>query len=472
MRNERKRVGNLEAPNLRLIKYLHWTISVLLFALFWLWFRYPHGIAVTREFRYNYFVVLGYGGLLIWFNSMFSAYTLGYFRIRSLVFSQCLADFFSVIISYLAVSLAWFKLWNPLPFVPLLLIQTAWNCLWSSRATRYYFKIIQQYRTVVVYRSEEDLRRFGDLSGQPVERLFHVEKLLRYSAADFAPLRDQILGYDAVFAAGLEPSLMNALCVYCAMENVRGFFLPHVGSIILSGSEHIKSFSSPVFSVRRAAKPLEYILVKRVFDMFASLCFLVLLSPIMLLTAAAIKLQDGGPVFYKQVRLTKDGKRFEIFKFRSMRVDAEKDGVARLSTGENDPRITPVGRLIRACRMDELPQLINILRGDMSFVGPRPERPEIAREYEKILPEFALRLQVRAGLTGYAQVYGKYNSSPYEKLEFDLLYINHMSFMTDIELMFNTFRILFLPESTEGFETQMPWLAGDPPGDASEQRAE
>ena len=154
-----------------------------------------------------------------------------------------------------------------------------------------------------------------------------------------------------------------------------------------------------------------------------------------------------------------DGKPFKILKFRSMRVDAEKDGVARLSTGENDPRITPVGRFIRACRLDELPQLFNILIGEMSIVGPRPERPEIAAEYEKILPEFALRLQVKAGLTGYAQVYGKYNTSPYEKLEFDLLYINEMNILTDLELMFNTFRILFYKDSTEGFESQIPWLA-------------
>ena len=243
---------------------------------------------------------------------------------------------------------------------------------------------------------------------------------------------------------------MNALCKYCAEENVRGFFLPHIGDVIMSGAEHIKSFTTPVLSVRRATKSFEYLVVKRLFDTVASGLGLIILSPFMLLTAILIKAYDGGPVFYKQVRLTKDGKQFKIIKFRSMRVDAEKDGVARLSTGDKDPRITPVGRFIRACRLDELPQLINILRGDMSIVGPRPERPEIAAEYEKFLPDFKLRLQVKAGLTGYAQVYGKYNTNPYEKLEFDLLYINQMNLLTDLELMFNTFRILFSRESTEG----------------------
>lgn len=459
MMREIRTISNASSPKLRAIKYLHLLVSLLIFFAFWLWFRYPHGIRFGREFRYNFFVTIGYGALMMWFNGMFNSYTLGYFRIRSLSFSQTLADFFSIVITYFAVSVAWFQFRSPLPFFPMLIIQGVWNCFWSLLATRYYYRLVKQYHTVVIYRDRADLIRFGDISGQPVERLFKVEKLIQYGGTDFDDLRPQIQDFDAVFVTGVEPALMNALCAYCAQENIRGFFLPPVGSILMAGAEHIKSFSSPVFSMRRATKPLEYLFVKRVFDVCASLLGLVLLSPLFLLTALAVKLYDGGPVFYKQVRLTQDGKHFKIYKFRSMRIDAEKDGVARLSTGENDPRITPVGRFIRACRLDELPQLINILKGDMSVVGPRPERPEIAAEYEKQLPAFALRLQVKAGLTGYAQVYGKYNTSPYEKLEFDLMYINEMNIITDLELMFNTFRILFSKESTEGFESQMPWMA-------------
>ena len=170
----------------------------------------------------------------------------------------------------------------------------------------------------------------------------------------------------------------------------------------------------------------------------------------MLLTTAIAVKSDGGPAFYKQVRLTKDGKQFEILKFRSMRVDAEKDGVARLSTGDKDDRITKVGHIIRACRLDELPQLLNILKGDLSIVGPRPERPEIAAQYCEEMPEFALRLQAKAGLTGYAQVYGKYNTTPYDKLQMDLMYIAHPSLIEDLKIMLATIKILFMPESTEG----------------------
>lgn len=136
---------------------------------------------------------------------------------------------------------------------------------------------------------------------------------------------------------------------------------------------------------------------------------------------------DGGPVFYKQVRLTKDGKEFEIYKFRTMIQDAEKDGVPRLAA-EDDKRILPVGRLLRRTRLDELPQIYNILKGDMSLVGPRPERPQLAAELTKEIPEFPFRLKVKAGLTGYAQVYGKYNTTPYDKLKLDLTYIRNYSF--------------------------------------------
>jgi lipopolysaccharide/colanic/teichoic acid biosynthesis glycosyltransferase len=199
----------------------------------------------------------------------------------------------------------------------------------------------------------------------------------------------------------------------------------------------------------------EYLLFKRLFDMAVSVIALIVLSPVMLITALAVKLTDGGPVFYKQKRLTKNGKEFHVLKFRSMRQDAEKDGVARLSTGDVDPRITPVGHVIRKLRIDELPQLFNILAGSMSIVGPRPERPEIAAQYEKELPEFNLRLQAKAGLTGYAQVYGKYNTTPYNKLQMDLMYIAHPSFFEDLRIIFATIKILFLPESTEGVSEGM-----------------
>ena len=458
MSEKTRHAANTESIRIRLVKYIHWLLIVALFYAAWKLFRATNtNWRYAKSVRYDLLITAAYAALVMWFDNTFNAYTLGYFRIRSLAFSQFLAEFFSVVIVYAAVSFGWFKAHNPAVFLPMLLVQIAVNCVWSYLATKYYYLLVRQYHTVVIYRSEKDLRRFGDITGKPIERLFRVEKYIRYNGTDYFALKEQIADFDAIFVAGVNPTLMNSLCKYCVEYGVRGFFLPHIGDVIMGGAEHIKSFSTPVLSVRRATKSLEYFMVKRLFDILCSLLGLILLSPLMLLTALAIKLYDGGPVFYRQVRLTKDGKRFQILKFRSMRTDAEKDGVARLSTGNRDERITPVGRVIRACRLDELPQLINILKGDMTIVGPRPERPEIAAEIEKTLPEFRLRLQVKAGLTGYAQVYGKYNSAPYEKLEFDLLYINHMNVFTDLELMFNTFRIMFSRESTDGFEDQTPW---------------
>jgi lipopolysaccharide/colanic/teichoic acid biosynthesis glycosyltransferase len=180
---------------------------------------------------------------------------------------------------------------------------------------------------------------------------------------------------------------------------------------------------------------------------------LVVLLPFMLITALIIKLYDGGPVFYSQVRLTINGRKFRVLKFRSMVTDAEKGG-ARLEA-ENDDRITPVGKVIRKIRFDELPQLFNILKGDMSFVGPRPERTELAEKYELTMPEFKYRLKVKAGLTGYAQVMGKYNTTPYDKLKLDLMYIERQSFRLDMKLLLMTVKIVFIPDATEGVDGEL-----------------
>lgn len=217
----------------------------------------------------------------------------------------------------------------------------------------------------------------------------------------------------------------------------------------MESAQPLHLFHLPILMLERYNPAPEYLFIKRVFDILASGIALIILSPLMIIVALMIR-RDGGIAFYRQKRLTKNGKEFYVLKFRSMRMDAEKDGVARLSAGENDPRITPIGRFIRACRIDELPQLINILKGEMSVVGPRPERPEIAAQYEEEFPEFSLRLQAKAGLTGYAQIYGKYNTTPRDKLLMDLQYISKPSIAEDLKIMFATVKILFLPESTEG----------------------
>ncbi len=230
----------------------------------------------------------------------------------------------------------------------------------------------------------------------------------------------------------------------------RVYFTPKISDIIVRGADELNIFDTPLYLCRNMGIPGWERCIKRGFDILLSLFALIVFSPVFLFTAIAIKLEDHGPVFYKQERVTLGGNKFWILKFRSMIVNAENDGKPH-PAGEKDDRITKVGHIIRACRVDELPQLINILTGEMSIVGPRPERTEHVEKYTAEIPEFSFRHKVRGGLTGYAQVYGKYNTTALDKLKMDLTYIMNYSPLLDVQIIFETLKILFMKESTEGF---------------------
>lgn len=436
-----------------IVKSIHFFFTVGLFYLMFVIFRYGKLSGIQDVgFRYNYIVTGSFAILVAFFNRTYNSYLFGYCRIRTLAFAQILSQLFSLTVIFFGVSLGWNQWKAPWWFLILFIVYILLDCGFSFFGNWYYFHLNPPRKTLLIYRNNRDRRRFGSITGKPTERLYQIVKEIKFDGT-FEEIKPELGGgYEAVFVAGLNSHCRNGILKYCEDMGIRGFFLPHVGDVIMQGAQHIQAFDTPVMMVRRKTLRPEYRVVKRLADFCLSLIGLILLSPIFLVTAIAIKSYDRGPVFYKQTRLTRNGKVFKIIKFRSMRVDAEKDGIARLSTGENDERITPIGKIVRKCRLDELPQLINILKGEMSIVGPRPERPEIAEEYYKQIPDFRLRLQVKAGLTGYAQVYGKYSSDPYEKLEFDLMYINNMSILTDLELMFATASILFVGESTKGIE--------------------
>ena len=285
-----------------------------------------------------------------------------------------------------------------------------------------------------------------------MDRRFNVIKTINANKIPLEELCEKIMEVDAVFLCGVASEYRNEVVKFCIANRRVAYVKPKISDTIIRGSRTIQLLNIPIYRCARAGNNFLYYAVKRAIDIVFSLFCIILTSPVMLVTAAAIRVYDGGPIFYMQERYTKDKKIFKIIKFRSMRVDAEKDGIARLAS-ENDERITPVGRVIRKLRIDELPQLFNILGGSMSVVGPRPERPEIFSEYEDTMPEFALRLQVKAGLTGYAQVYGKYNTPPYDKLQMDLLYISKQSLIEDLKLMLVTFKIIFVSDSTEGVKS-------------------
>ncbi len=428
----------------RCSKVLHLCLTVALFALCYQIFAdRAEDTAVLRQET----ILIIYGMVALFTLRSYNAYNVGLSRIRMLVYSQSLANLLCAGITYLLLSVNSLRLISPVPLLALVVVQLVLNGLWSFLVNFIYFRMFKPRRTVIIYSDEDALQRVDEL--REFTRKFQVVRQICNPDDDIHALIPQMEGAEAVFVSGIPATLRNGILKYCVESGVRCYVAPHVGDVLMQGSTHIELFSAPVCRIMRSEPSIEYLFIKRLIDIVASLLGIIVCSPFMLITALAIKLWDRGPVLYKQVRLTKDGKQFKILKFRSMRVDAERDGVARLAS-ENDDRITPVGKVIRACRLDELPQLFNILWGDMTIVGPRPERPEIAAQYEQIFPAFNLRLQAKAGLTGLAQVYGKYNSDPYDKLRMDLMYINKMSLLEDIKLMFATVKVLFMKESTSG----------------------
>lgn len=430
---------------LRFIKLINLLCMVAAFGVAWFYyyqFQMRHGFYFWGDVA----VVAIFAVLYFYFCKTYDAFVISHYRIFDIIASQTLALLFSNGLMY-AITVLLCKLFpNPLPLLLCFVDQVSISIIWSCIAHWIYFKWFPARKSIIVYdrrRGMQDLiEEYGLAKKFDVKKSVSVEECLD----DLSIIDDM----EVVFLIGIHSHDRNFILKYCLYENKQVYVIPRIGDVIMSSAWQVHMFHLPMMRVQRYRPRPGYLFLKRLFDIVASILGLIILSPVFLITAIAIKATDKGPVFYKQERLTKNGKRFMIHKFRSMRVDAEKDGVARLSSGDNDDRITPVGRFIRKCRIDELPQLIDILSGNLSVVGPRPERPEIAEEYMKEIPEFQLRLQAKAGLTGYAQVYGKYNTSPYDKLQMDLMYIAHPSFAEDIRICFATFKILFAPESTEG----------------------
>lgn len=399
-------------------------------------------------YRKGYWLVVALFVILyVVFGHTYDAFAVSRSRITETVYSQGLALLFADGVMYIVLSLISLRFVNPGPLLLAFGGQLLLAAFWAFLTQRLYFAVFPPERTAIVYDTGRDV---GDLVQEHgLEKKYEIVTTMTLEEC-LAGGVEQLAGMETVFICGVDSHNRNVILKYCVERDIRVLVLPRVGDVIMSGAKRMHMFRLPFLYVERYNPPVEYLVFKRVLDLLVSSVLLVLMLPIMLVTALAIKLEDRGPVWYRQSRLTKDGREFMILKFRSMRTDAEKDGEARLSTGTADERVTKVGRFIRKVRIDELPQLLNILRGDMSLVGPRPERPEIATEYAKELPEFKLRLQAKAGLTGYAQVYGKYNTTPYDKLQMDLMYISNPSIMEDLRIIMATVKILFLPESTEG----------------------
>lgn len=424
-----------------------WHVRLREFMLFDTFFR-----------RGDFLMVALYAIILCIFTQMYGGYKIGYLRVAEVIYSQCLSILITNCITYLQIMLICRRLVSPVWIILLTIVQFIFTVPWGYLMNRLYFRIHPPHKMIVVYGGDSANDLLAKLRCRPDK--FEICKTIR-AEGDLSEAYQGIIDHSAVLLYDVDSGTRNKLLKFCFAHDIRCYITPKISDILIRGGETIDLFDTPLVLCRNEGPSAEQMFTKRAFDIFVSGVLLVLASPFMLLTALAVKLYDGGPVMYKQARLTKGGRIFKICKFRSMVVHAEKDGVARLST-ENDDRITPVGKFIRKTRLDELPQLINILKGDMSIVGPRPERPEIAQQYAEVIPEFDYRLKVKGGLTGYAQIVGKYNTTPYDKLKLDLIYIENYSFLLDLKLIFRTVKIMFMKESTEGIKQGTTTAASSP----------
>ena len=251
--------------------------------------------------------------------------------------------------------------------------------------------------------------------------------------------------------SSIEYKLKNEIISYCVGRDKVVYLVPKLFEIAMINTKIVQIDDVPAFEIDNFHLSMEDRIFKRLFDLLLSTIGLLITLPIMGLIALIIKAYDHGPVLYKQKRVTQGNREFNLYKFRTMVVEAEK-GTGPVLATEEDPRITIPGRFLRATRLDELPQLFNVFKGDMSIVGPRPERKHFIDQFVKEIPDFKYRVIVKAGITGLAQVLGKYTTSPEDKVRFDLLYIRNYSFLLDIKIILNTVKIIFSKESSEGFK--------------------
>lgn len=444
-------------PYKRIVKFVSAAVIVLLETAIYgfVWINYLNKIMYIPFFRKgNWLMIAVYVILLMFFLNTYGGFKVGFYKAWNVIYSQALSLLFVNMITYLQIALMDKKFHSPLIMGGVFLAQVVVAVAWALAFQAIYRKMFPQRRLLLVYGERPMFQLMQKISTR--EDKYQICNVVHYNQG-IDEIMKVVKMYDGIIVGDIPAHERNQLLKLCFGQGVRSYTVPKISDVINRSSDELKLFDTPLLLSRNEDLQIEQLFLKRLTDIVCSAVGLVITAPFFLVIAAMIKATDGGPVFYKQTRLTKERKEFEIYKFRTMIQDAEKDGKARLAA-QGDDRILPVGKFLRATRLDELPQLINILKGEMSLVGPRPERPELAAEIEKELPEFAYRLKVKAGLTGYAQIYGKYNTTAYDKLKHDLTYIRNYSFFLDIKLMLMTPKIMLMKESTEGVGDPMKLL--------------
>lgn len=434
--------------------------TAMLLGLCWMygvvWNQYYNEEILQMPFyrRGIWMMVLIYGILLAFFMGTYGGFKIGYLRNGNLIYSQIMAVLFTNVVTYMQIAVIDRRLVNPMYLLPMTVGEITFIVIWTLIFQAIYRSLFPPRRMLFVEGDRKDYHLIDKMNAR--EDKYQICEVISYKKG-MEVIKKHMEQYDAVVIGDMPSHERNLLLKHCYISGIRSYSVPKISDVLLRTSDEMNLFDTPLMLSRNIGLSIEQEWIKRAEDVVMAILLLILFSPVFLIAAVGIKCTDHGPVFYKQERLTRDSKRFMIYKFRTMVVDAEKMSGPVLAS-EKDPRVLPIGRFLRATRMDELPQILNILKGDMSVVGPRPERPELAAEIERTIPEFSYRLKVKAGLTGFAQVYGKYNTTFYDKLKLDLMYIRKYSLLLDLKLILMTPKIMFLKESSEGVSLELEYL--------------
>ena len=413
------------------------------------WFNWYADAGLDYFFRGNYVVIGLYALISFFFMKAFGCFQIGKIKTGEIIFTQILSTLCVNAVTHLQLCLigVWRLTENLAPILYMTAADIVLVILWALFVTWVFAKLYPPRAILMIYGEREAVNLLRKMKIR--EDKYDVRESVSCNV-DWDILTAKIDQYGAVLMADISSDIRNKILKYCFNNHIRCYAVPKISDIMIMSAEKIQISDTALLLFRNQGLSAGQRCIKRIFDIVVGVIAVIIASPVMLVIGIAIKVYDGGPVFFIQDRLTRNGEVFRIYKFRSMRVQGadEKKSI----TKKNDDRITPVGHVIRKLHLDELPQVFNIIKGDMSFVGPRPEWTATTDLYSQHLPEFLFRLKVKAGLTGYAQVYGKYNTTPYDKLMLDLTYIEKYSFWLDIKLMLLTVKTLFQKENTEGVE--------------------
>lgn len=384
--------------------------------------------------------------------SIYGGYAIGRLKSKPIITSLSLATFATDLVAHLQLCIMnvnennndHFVYESPELLVLVIAIQFAIIVLFTYLGQAVYFSINKPEKCCVITNSEIALNAIVPKINR-YKKQYNITDMVHFTSPN---VYDIMMACDTVFIYEVPTKQKVLFTEFCYANNKNVYSSFEMSDVMLMGGKSIFLDDKPMVSAVIRDLTFEQRFFKRAMDIAISLIGIIVTGPIMLVTAILIKAEDGGNVFFRQKRATKGGKLFDVYKFRTM---TEVDSVNE-SAKTDDKRITKIGKYLRMFRIDELPQFFNILKGDMSVVGPRPEMVENVNKYTAELPEFSYRLKVKGGLTGYAQIVGRYNTSPKDKLVLDLMYIEKYSLWLDFKLILQTVTVLFkASDSTKGF---------------------